>query len=190
MGIHATFVDIQAKLGQENLLTMVRLFRWHFTPDTGFEIQTLAVWAQTARHSFEYLLVNVEETCFVSLKAEYQSVRWIQELRRVRQAMLTTTPGPQPEIDFIVDYNRIVKYTTCSYVISEIYIVEFRVGHSTHTGNNFKKYEERNCACSHKVALYIIITAYSNNNSSMIYRLCFCVLLMCKGEDPMANLGE
>ena len=40
----ATFVHIQAKLGQENLLRMVRWLRWHCPPDTGFEIRALAVW--------------------------------------------------------------------------------------------------------------------------------------------------
>ena len=35
---------LQAKLDQENLLKMVR---WHCTPDTGFEIQTLEVWGRT-----------------------------------------------------------------------------------------------------------------------------------------------
>ena len=40
-------VHIQAKLGQENLLRMVRWVRWHCPPDTGFEIQTLEVWGRT-----------------------------------------------------------------------------------------------------------------------------------------------
>ena len=39
-------MHIQAKLGQDSVLRMVR---WHCPPDTGFEIQTLAVWGQ-ARH--------------------------------------------------------------------------------------------------------------------------------------------
>ena len=35
-----------AKLGQENLLGMMRWMRWHCPPDTGFEIQALAVWGR------------------------------------------------------------------------------------------------------------------------------------------------
>ena len=50
-GLH--FVHIQAKLGQENLLRMVRWVRWHCPPDTGFEIQTLEVWGRA-----RYLLVT------------------------------------------------------------------------------------------------------------------------------------
>ena len=43
---YATSVHIQAKLGQENLLRMVRWVKWHCPPDTRFEIQTLAVWGR------------------------------------------------------------------------------------------------------------------------------------------------
>ena len=43
IGLQATFVHIQAKLGQENLLRIVRWVRWHCPLDTGFEIQTLDV---------------------------------------------------------------------------------------------------------------------------------------------------
>ena len=35
-----------AKLGQENLLRMVRWLRWHCPPDTVFEIRALAVWGR------------------------------------------------------------------------------------------------------------------------------------------------
>ena len=35
-----------AKLGQENLLRMVRWLRWHCPPDTGFEIRALTVWGR------------------------------------------------------------------------------------------------------------------------------------------------
>ena len=35
---------LQAKLCEENLLRMVRWVRRHCPPDTGFDIQTLAVW--------------------------------------------------------------------------------------------------------------------------------------------------
>ena len=36
-----------AKLGQENLLRMVRWMRWHCLLDTGFEIRALAIWGWT-----------------------------------------------------------------------------------------------------------------------------------------------
>ena len=44
IGLEITFVHIQAKLGQENLLKMLRWVTWHCPTDTGFEIQTLEVW--------------------------------------------------------------------------------------------------------------------------------------------------
>ena len=39
-------MHIHAKLGQENLLRMVRWVRWHCSSDTGFEIRTLEVWGR------------------------------------------------------------------------------------------------------------------------------------------------
>ena len=36
------YAQLQAKLGQKNLLGMVRWVRWHCPPDTGFEIQSRA----------------------------------------------------------------------------------------------------------------------------------------------------
>ena len=45
-------VHIQAKLGQENLLRMVRWMGRHFRLDTGFEIQTLEVWGRARYLSF------------------------------------------------------------------------------------------------------------------------------------------
>ena len=45
--LYANFLHIlQAKLGQEDLLKMVRWFGRHCPPDTGFEIQTLEVWGR------------------------------------------------------------------------------------------------------------------------------------------------
>ena len=69
-----------AKLGQENLLSMVRWMRWHCPPDTGFEIRALMVWgrarylsATEVPHNIESLRVSGEEiSCF------------------------TTAPGPSP----------------------------------------------------------------------------------------------
>ena len=43
IGLYATFVHIQAKLGQENNLRMVREVRCYCPPYTGFEIRTLEV---------------------------------------------------------------------------------------------------------------------------------------------------
>ena len=42
---------MQAKLGQESLMLMVRWGIWHWPPDTWFEIQTLEVWGR-ARYLF------------------------------------------------------------------------------------------------------------------------------------------
>ena len=44
VGLKATFVHIQAKLGQDNILRMGRWVKLHCPPDTGFEIQTLEFW--------------------------------------------------------------------------------------------------------------------------------------------------
>ena len=56
IGLQATFVHIQAKLGQENLLRRVR---WHCPPDTGYKIQTLEVWG---RARYLWVRVDGEET--------------------------------------------------------------------------------------------------------------------------------
>ena len=65
MGFYAIFVYILAKLGQENLLRMVR---WHCPPDTGLEIGALAVWGRAryfsvteAPHNIASLRVSGEE---------------------------------------------------------------------------------------------------------------------------------
>ena len=65
---------IQAKLGQENHLIMVRWMRWHYPTDTGFEMRALAVWRRArylsvteALYNTEYLGASREETfCFQS----------------------------------------------------------------------------------------------------------------------------
>ena len=90
-------MHIQAKLGQENLLRMVRWVRWHCPPDTGFEIQTLKVWGGA-----RYLSVTVrlsftsgwERNIFISFQPprprnKPQTVAW-------KAAVLTTTLGPRP----------------------------------------------------------------------------------------------
>ena len=56
----ATFVHIQAKLGQENLLRKVRWVRRRCPPDTGFEIQTLEVWGRARYFSMTEALHNTE----------------------------------------------------------------------------------------------------------------------------------
>ena len=53
IGIQATVVHIQAKLGQENLMRTVRWLRWHCLPDAGYKNQTLKVWGRA-----RYLLVT------------------------------------------------------------------------------------------------------------------------------------
>ena len=44
MWLPATFVYIQAKLCQGNLLRMIRWSKWYCPPDAGFEIRSLTVW--------------------------------------------------------------------------------------------------------------------------------------------------
>ena len=69
IGLQANFVHIYAKLGQENLL---RMMRWHCPPDTGFEIRALAVWGRArylsvteAPHNTEfYTWMGEKHFCF------------------------------------------------------------------------------------------------------------------------------
>ena len=80
------FRPLLAKLGQENLLKMVRWVRWHCPPATGFEIQTLEVWGR-ARSRWG-------RNIFVSFKpprpgTELRTLAW-------KAAVLTTTLGPPP----------------------------------------------------------------------------------------------
>ena len=102
IGLQATFVHIQAKLGQENLLRMVRWMRWQRPPDTGFEIRAMAV-----RGRARYLSVTEAPTIlsftrgwgrniFVSFKpprsgTEPRTQAW-------KAAVLTTTLGPPPDL--------------------------------------------------------------------------------------------
>ena len=95
IGLYATFVHIQAKLGQENLPKMLRWMRWHCPPDTGFEIRALALWGRA-----RYLSVTeaphtwMRKKLFVSFKPprpaiEPRTLAW-------KAAVLTTTLGPPP----------------------------------------------------------------------------------------------
>ena len=97
----ATFVHIQAKLGQDNLLRMVRWLRWHCPPDTGFEISSpggLRPSTLPLGHgdSPQYWLSHVdgEETFFASFKPLRQGTEpWTLAWKA---AVLTTTLGPPP----------------------------------------------------------------------------------------------
>ena len=61
-----------ARVGQENLLRMVRWMRWHYPPDTGFEIRALAVWGRArylsvteAPHNTDfYTWMGEKHVCF------------------------------------------------------------------------------------------------------------------------------
>ena len=98
IGLYATSVHIQAKLGQENLLRMVR---WHCPPDTGFEIQTLEVWGRTRDLSVTEVPHNTEfhkwmgkkHFCFFSNRRDRETdnrtLAW-------KAAVLTTTLEPPP----------------------------------------------------------------------------------------------
>ena len=91
-----------AKLGQENLLSMVRWMRWHCPPDTGFEFEPSRSEAEhaTSRSRRLPIILNLYEWAgkkqFVSLKLEYQSWVRTRDLRLPKQAALTTAPGPPP----------------------------------------------------------------------------------------------
>ena len=96
----ATFVHMQAKLAQQNLLRMVRWVRWHCHPDTGFEIQTLEVWVRArnvmvmeASHNTEfYEWMGKKHFCFFQTAEtgnEHQNLAF-------KAAVVTTTPGPPP----------------------------------------------------------------------------------------------
>ena len=85
---------LQAKLGQKSVLRMVR---WHCPPDTGFEIQTLAVWGQArylsvteAPHNTEfYEWMGKKHFCFFQTVETGKRTPW-------KAAVLTTTLGPPP----------------------------------------------------------------------------------------------
>ena len=98
MGFYATIMLIWAKLGQKNLLRMVRWMRWHCPPDTWFKIRALAVWGRArylsvteAPHNIESLRVSGVEI-FVSLKLEGQSGAQTRDLRLPKQAPLYIIP--------------------------------------------------------------------------------------------------
>ena len=99
-GLYATFVHIQAKLGQENILRMVRWVICHFPLDTWFEIQTLEVWGRARYLSVTEAPHNTSFTSgwgrnvFVSFKPprpgnEPRTLAW-------EAAVLITTLGPPP----------------------------------------------------------------------------------------------
>ena len=92
-------VHIQAKLGQENILRMVR---WHCPPDTGFEIQTLEVWGR-ARYTYR----SRRSPTILSFTSGWgRNIFVVFSNRRDREtnnrtlawkaAVLTTTLGPPP----------------------------------------------------------------------------------------------
>ena len=80
---------------------MVRWMRWHFPPDTGFEIWALVVWSRArylsvkeVPHNIDSLRVSWEETfCF-----EGQNGVRTSDLRLSKQAALTTASGPSPQL--------------------------------------------------------------------------------------------
>ena len=87
----------------ENLLRMVRWMRWHFPPDTGFEIRALAVWGRArylsvteAPHNTEfYTWMGKKHFCFFQTAETGSRTRtpaW-------KAAVLTTTLGPPPVVD-------------------------------------------------------------------------------------------
>ena len=94
-----------------------RKMRWHYPPDTGFEIWTSSVWGRTrylsvteAPHNIKSLRVSGEETfCFFkNLRPE-----WGSNPRSSRQLDSTTAPGPQPNL---------TKRSQCT-ILDQIFIV-------------------------------------------------------------------
>ena len=93
IGLYATFVHIQAELGQENLLMIVR---WHCPLDTWFEIRTLDIWGRGRYLSVTEAPHNTEfyewmgKKCFFQTaetgKATLNSIAW-------KAAVLITTLG-------------------------------------------------------------------------------------------------
>ena len=89
-------MHIRAKLDQENLLRMVRWVRWHFPPDTGFEIQTLEVWGRArylsvtkAPHNTEfYEWMGMKHFCFLQT-AETGERTPNSSVYRLRQTPIT-----------------------------------------------------------------------------------------------------
>ena len=79
------------KLGQENLLRIVRWVRWHCPPDIGFEIRALEVWGRaryltiTKAPTILNLCERAEKKHFVSLKLEGQSGARTRDLQALHQ---------------------------------------------------------------------------------------------------------
>ena len=92
MTFACTFVHIQAKLGQENFLRMVRWMRWHCPLDTGFERRALAVWGRARYLSSRSFTSGWGRNIFASFKPPRPG----NELRTWKAAVLTTTLGPRP----------------------------------------------------------------------------------------------
>ena len=97
IGRRATFVYIQAKSGQENLLRMVR---WHCPLDTGFEILSPEVGGSARRLSVTDAPHNSEFYEWMGMKhfCLFQTARPGNEPRAWagKAAVLTTTPPAAP----------------------------------------------------------------------------------------------
>ena len=88
-----------AKLGQENLLRIVRWLRWHCRPDTGFEIRALAVRGRARYLSVTEVPHNTDIHTWMGKKhflfllnrrdRKPRTLAW-------KTAVLTTTLGPPP----------------------------------------------------------------------------------------------
>ena len=100
-------MHIKAKLGQENLLRMVRWLRWHCPPDTGFEICTLAVWGRArylsvteAPHNTDFhTWMGGKHFLFLSNRRDREP-----NPKAWKAAVLTTTLGPPPPQRYTLEY--------------------------------------------------------------------------------------
>ena len=95
-----TFVHIQAELGQESLLRMLRWVRWHCRPDTWFEIQTLDVWGRARYLSITEAPHNTEFYEWMGKKHFW--LFQTAETGKRKAAVLTTILGPPPYMTCIL----------------------------------------------------------------------------------------
>ena len=100
-----------AKLGQDELLMMVRWIRWHFPRDICFEIRGLAVWGRAsylsvteAPQNTESLRVNGDESCFFETRILEQAVNPRGPTFQTRSFNYTLHQGPLPGLYTCIKY--------------------------------------------------------------------------------------
>ena len=94
---------IQAKLGHENILRMVRSVRWHCPPDPRFEIQTLKVWGRARYLSVTEFYEWMGKKHFGFFQTAETGKWTMSSSVKGKAAVLTTTLGLPP-----LNFGRIV----------------------------------------------------------------------------------